>query len=445
MLTLKNISLFKKNKIGLLSLLFFVIYTLPFIHLLDYFWTDIAKDSPVIMWGLRTREGMLDYKVVSLTGMIGCSGALGISIAFSLKKLTFSDNNSLSLVAKHSFKSVNLIIWFLFLIIGFILSILTTSQNNIFIAGYGESTSFLSDSNFSSSWMFSYSILTFLFVDSILEINYSIKKIKITLILVSIFYILIFNQVLKGDRDAFPWIISLLMIYFFWKDKFLAVNQKKKLPLLKFIFFFSLIFFSSLLLGILRNSVAGFTTFDEIFAFLTENSQLISSNILHGTWSAVLLTPLSLANDYIFKSLQFNLGKDYIDLLLSSPPGFIADMIGYSRPWDIKPDPAMKLVASETSTGGGIHLSAMAFWNFGLTGVIMFGLVWGYMIKKIESFSISKKPFLGMTLIGICSLAMPHAVWYGEKNFLNAIIIWFVFYKLFSFSLKIKDYVKIRN
>jgi len=444
LLTLKNIVLFKRNKIGLLSLSFYIIYVLPFIHLLEYFLIDLAHDSPVLMWGLLVRESMLDNKVVSLTGMIGCSGALGISIGFNLKKLSLGVKKLPAAPIKNSLKTVHLIVWFLFLLLGIVLSNLTSPQSNIFTAGYGESKSTLYDSNFSSSWMVSYSILTFLFVDAMLESKHSVKKIKWNAILLSIFYILIFNQLLRGDRDSLPWLISLLMINFFWKYKFIETRQYISIFQPKFVFLFFLLFFTSLLLGFMRNSVIGLSSLGEVLTFLSENSELISSNVLHGTWSAVLLTPLSLANDYIYNSLDFNLGTDYVDLFLSSPPGFIADVIGYSRPWDVSPDPAMKLVTSETSTGGGIHLSATAFWNFGLIGVIFIGLLWGYMMKEVELFANSSKPFLGLTLIGVCTLAIPHAMWYGEKNFLNAIVIWFLFYKLFSFVQIINGNAKNR-
>jgi hypothetical protein len=435
-LTLKNFSLFRKNKISLLSLLFYLIYSLPFIHLLEYFWTDLVNDTPIVMWGLLTRESMLDYRVVSLTGMIGCSGAMGISIGFSIKRLILKTKSYDLINPIYNYKSINPLVWVLMLIVALVLSNLTAPESNIFKAGYGESTSALDTANFSSSWMISYSLLTFLFVDSIMENNFLLKKIKWFLIFTSIIYILIFNQLLRGDRDALPWVISLLMIYFYWNKKIIVREElKNTLPPFKLVFSFFLIFIASMLLGMFRNSVADINSLNEIIAILITNSSLILSNIFHGTWSAVLLTPLSLANDYIYNSLEYNFGQDYIDLFLSSPPGFIADMFGYSRPWDINPDPAMKLVSSDTPTGGGMHLSAMAFWNFSMTGVILIGFIWGYLIKTIESFSFSRSPFLGITLVGVITLAIPHALWYGEKNLLNAFIIWIVFYKSISLFL----------
>ncbi len=428
--TLKNILFFKANKIKLLSLLFYLIYILPFIHLLEYFWTDVSAEAPLVMWGLLTREGMLDLRAVSLTGMIGCVGAVGISLAFSLKKLKLSTDEE-SIYKDKKYRTISLVPWFAMLIIGVVLSNLTAPKSTILTAGYGESTSALESANFSSSWMVSYSILTFLFVDSFFEKRKVEKRLKWYSILFAITYILVFNQILRGDRDALPWIVSLLTLKFYWKMRFLKDNENStyKTPY-KLILFFSVIFFSSMFIGMFRNSLTDLNSFSDLINILADNSEIIISNILHGTWSAVLLTPLSLSYDYIYNSLSFNFGRDYLDLVLSAPPGFIADFIGYSRPWDINPDPAMKLVNSETSTGGGLHLSAMAFWNFGILGVVIGSFLWGYLIKILESNSLKNSAYKGMSLIGVCTLAMPHAVWYGEKNFFNALIIWFFIYYL---------------
>jgi len=186
-----------------------------------------------------TRESMLDYRVVSLTGMIGCSGAMGISIGFSIKRLILKTKSHGLISPIYNYKSINPLVWVLLLIVGLVLSNLTAPESNIFKAGYGESTSALDTANFSSSWMISYSLLTFLFVDSIMENNFLLKKIKWFLIFTSIIYILIFNQLLRGDRDALPWVISLLMIYFYWNKKIIVREElKNTLPPFKLVFSF---------------------------------------------------------------------------------------------------------------------------------------------------------------------------------------------------------------
>ena len=82
--------------------------------------------------------------------------------------------------------------------------------------------------------------------------------------------------------------------------------------------------------------------------------------LFRGTWTGVMLTPLSVAGDYVKGVLDFKWGKDYLNLLLSIPPGFVAEFFGYVRPLSNLQGPAY-----EVSFGpGGVHLIVVKFKNF---------------------------------------------------------------------------------
>ena len=83
-----------------------------------------------------------------------------------------------------------------------------------------------------------------------------------------------------------------------------------------------------------------------------------------------MLSSLSVIGDYVegtskrmdlFGNTEILWGRDYLDLFLSIPPGAIADLIGYQRPWNTEYSPwdgICHMVREET------HLYVLPFRNF---------------------------------------------------------------------------------
>src|SRR6266850_6854491 len=60
------IGLYRRSRVGPLTVLLFVVYALPFIHIIPYIWFDFVADAPVVLWGLLANPYMLDKDVIEL-------------------------------------------------------------------------------------------------------------------------------------------------------------------------------------------------------------------------------------------------------------------------------------------------------------------------------------------------------------------------------------------
>ena len=97
---LSYLILFLRKRINILNLLFLIVCTLPFIHMIEYLWLDfnsqyvwnilnnkpcsvVENDTglwkvPCMMWGLVANPYQVDTQVVNLMSMIGFTGILSI-------------------------------------------------------------------------------------------------------------------------------------------------------------------------------------------------------------------------------------------------------------------------------------------------------------------------------------------------------------------------------
>jgi len=419
-----------KKNIGILLFLYLTVYLLPFIHIPAYIWFDFVNEDPLFLWGLFVNPYMTNESIIRLTSLIGAMCALGFAFQISL-----NFNNNI-LYVNSTFRTLRFEIWLFWLLIGFSLSWLNAPEKSILQSNYGESVSKLENSNFASAWMVSYIILAFCVSDALLELNTSIKKIKINLIIIVLSIILIYLQLLRGDRESLPFILGVVLAFKYWSNSKINYNFIKKIPLKKTIFFVLIFLFIAMAIGILRSHLSYVQSFDDLFTVIKELYEIgvfSYTNLIHGTWSAVLLTPLSVAGDHINGLLKLNLGKDYLNFILSIPPGFVANLIGYTRPIDGLAGPAWEMRYGL----GGTHGSVVPFMNFRLIGVFLFSSFYAFLINKSEVFV--KKNFNQINLSLLITLVMvsPHWLWYGEKNIMNAFFIWFFFSYLYRLLVKL--------
>ena len=422
-----------KNKSGILILIIWIVYALPFIHIPSYIWFNFNDDFPEFgfLWGLQINPYMIDERVIKLTAMIFSVGALGIASGVLIGYKKSMKNASLDQYFKiKKIKTLDLIIWFVWVSIGLLLTALSAPKDTVFVSAYTTSASALDGLNFSSAWMMSYVILTFTFCDSILEKNIFLKNIKFKIILVVIFLVVFYYQLLRGDRESLPWVFGIIFIYFYWAIDYTNKTKKYKFSYFKIFIASVLIFFISIIVGFSRTSLNG-SSFSDLAILIVDlfQSDIDVSNYFSGTWSAVLLTPLSVAGDHIYGLLPLKLGSDYLNLLLSIPPGFITDFVGYNRPIDAMSGPAWEMRYGM----GGTHALVLPFMNFRMFGIFLIPFFWSFIIVKFESFAISKVNVASLSLLNVLVMAAPHWLWYGEKNLINAIMLWAIltfFYKI---------------
>ena len=123
-----------------------------------------------------------------------------------------------------------------------------------------------------------------------------------------------------------------------------------------------------------------FEKFKRLPENIAERDVFTVTNMLSGTWSGSLMTPLSVAGDYVFGFFDYRWGEDYKNLFLSLPPGFLTDSLGYERPLTLAGS-----VAHEMRFGiGGYHATVLPFRNFSLPGVFFVLAFIGFALTKIE-------------------------------------------------------------
>lgn len=75
---------YQHKRVGVLMLLLWLVYALPFIHIVPYLWFDFGNDDPFVLWGLAVNSYMLEEGIVQLTAMIGAVGGLGFALGIFL-------------------------------------------------------------------------------------------------------------------------------------------------------------------------------------------------------------------------------------------------------------------------------------------------------------------------------------------------------------------------
>lgn len=422
------------KKIGMALGVTIGVYLLPFIHTASYIFIDFSEQYDTGFGGLLANPYMFDEKIISLMAMFGATGALGIGLACSLNilKLTtpFSTNRDKS-------KTLSVVVWLVWLLVGFSFAIISAPEQTIFTSQYAQSDSISQGLNLSSAWMISFAVLTYLYVDYLLEYNPKIKKVKKIFIYLGIIYVAVWLGLIHGDRESISWVFGLIMVRFLWIP--IQVNAYRSLVSWQPIFLTGVILFVvAKFVGDIRHELSGLNLFD-IISVLTDliNTDMLGfHNILGGTWSAVLLTPLSVAGDYVNGLLSMNWGEDYLNLIKSILPGLIADVIGYERPLGVLSGPAWEMRYGI----GGTHALVVPFRSFFITGIFLVAFLWAFWLNIMEKKMIKKRNVVNVSFLCIMVMVAPHWVWYGEKAGINAIIIWLLLSYLYRISLSIRYY-----
>ena len=422
---------YRQKRIGILILLIWLVYVLPFIHIPPYIWFDFNQD-PLLLWGLSVRPYMVDERVMKLTAMMGAVGGLGIAFGTSLnKKRLQQDLGTNPDGSKRLFRTMALPIWLIWVGVGVVLTWLAAPQETIFTAEYTQSASALDGVKFDSAWMMPYVILSFAFCDTLLERQLVIKSLKMKIILAVVVLVLVYFQLLRGDRAAVPWVFGLSLVYYYWAA---GITQRRDftIPWLKISGGAFGLVVLSLVLGAMRHSFVDASLSDvlDVAIALNESGAIGFANILHGTWSAALLTPMSVAGDHIYNLLPLNLGQDYLNFVLSIPPGFLADVLGYIRPLDLN-EPAKEMRYGL----GGTHATVVPFMNFRMVGVFIVPAIWSFIMIKFEKLALKKLTVINLSLLTTIAMAAPQWLWYGEKYGFNAIVLWLILSFFYRVSL----------
>jgi len=302
-----------KKRIGALMLILLLVFLLPFVHIPPYLWFDF-NSNPVVLWGLVANPYMLDEQIIRLTAMIGATGALGMGFGLSMIRLPIRRaglSDEIERIALH--KPLSFLIWIVWMIIGVGLSWISAPKESIFTSMYTASESIHASMNFSSAWMISYVILTFSITDALIDRDHYRRSLKLGLSLASIFYVVVWLQLLRGDRESVPWVFALSILYFYWAAELVKRKRLVSPSIFKIFICAFLLIILSMVVGGMRQTSVGANLSDAVSIVfeMASDGRLGLSNMLHGTWSAVLLTTLSVSGDHIHNLLPAKFGGDY--------------------------------------------------------------------------------------------------------------------------------------
>jgi hypothetical protein len=135
-----------------------------------------------------------------------------------------------------------------------------------------------------------------------------------------------------------------------------------------------------------------------------------------GTWSAVLLSPLSIVGDFERGLLQPRIGGTYVDYVLSLPPGFVTQALHIERPIETTHGPAWEMRFGI----GGTHLLVVPFANFLAPGVALVLMLIGVAVAATENRARLRPTRVSIFWYGTMLVAVPRWVWYGDLYLVRA-------------------------
>lgn len=400
----------KLSQYSLLTRVMIVFYALPFIYCFTYLWDESIFYSDIV-WGLVSNPYQKNLEIIERMTMVGCIGAFGLVAGYLLAKKTKYQRVNNAVVDD---KSLDLSAFLLIAVITLFLSWLYAPKETILTTGYTLSKNRLYGINFNGAYMLSYIFALLLLIDAFNEKLIHIRGLKLKIIFLIVLIIILWFQFMRGDRECIGMIIALTVIYFLNNSSKFNSN-KKKFVIVSGVLVIA--FFAAQLVGSIRH----------VWYFMQNGTTtpVQEMQISSGTWSAVLLTPLSVVGDFYYGQMETCWGRTYWDYILSLPPGILTQLLGIERPVESYHAPAWDMHYGL----GGTHAMVVPFMNFKSFGVFFVLLLYGFFLGKMEAkiqFPCSVKMKLFYSSLFVIA---PFWFWYGEMNFIRGImafyIVWF--------------------
>lgn len=391
-----------------------IVFLAPFIHLYEY-----------ITYGYTPREyafGLLmsnPYSyvqpIIESMGSMAVIGALGLLIGVLLGL----DKHRGSIAADKEYRPLPILGYVFFVFLSLFFAYIDKPVQDITEAAYTASVNLIAQAgvSFNGAWQLAYVLLAVVYLDTLL----SRERTKTYL-----FFIALaaesYWEFSTGNREIIGFYLFLLVMN--------AYRIKNKKNILYLLIVAVLLLIISQLVGALR-SIATDKSPMEIFSLIYDNFHF--NQLIQGTWSAVCLTPLSVAGDHYYGLLDFKYGSTYIDYFLSLPPSFLADWVGYTRPVNGLAGPAWEMRYGI----GGTHALVVPFMNFGVFGILLVMMLYGYLISKVES-RLKNNNFYDLLLVGVFCISILFWFWYGEMYMVRGLMAYAFAALLYFIAVKIK-------
>jgi hypothetical protein len=414
-----------RRLVGVLFIFYVVIYLLPFNHLAGYFIYGFDDIRSTWTQNKKIIEHINDPHLVNLVVSIAVSAMIGIFAAIHSSFFLIKKKES----SKPITKSLSLAQYIFLLTLATTLAWASMPADSILDVAYTQSTARLSWFNFPSAWLVSYLVILLLYSDCVSS-NTKNTKVKWLFLMLVLFYLVVVNDLGNGKRTSLPLVMALFMHHIFYR--YLHQRLHTWRILLLFALATSILFIGKLH-GELRHELVNIESLNELYNVYINMSErgLLGANLfLKGTWTDVLLTPFSVAYTYL-ENRDLLLGVDYMNMIKSIPPSFISESIGYVKPWNSYQGPAWEMVFGN----GGVHATVLPFRNFGLIGVILFSYAYSLFIIYIERLRYNSNLFQYSFFFTAIAMVLPHWLWYGEKIFINTLIVLYFLMSLYKLML----------
>ena len=395
----------KLSKYSILTRTMIILYSLPFIHCFQHLWHERIVYSDRI-WGLAPNPYQMDLEIIKRTAMVGCIGAFGLVAGYFSAELKRQKKTKMLFYVSKSLDRP----WFIFIAaISIFFSWIHAPKETILFAAYTTSENWLHGINFNAAGILSYIFATLLLVDMFNERVPQIRKFKRAVTL-GVFVIIVFwLQFMRGDRECAGMIVGFIVLYFLNQSNRFRFNKKRFVAVIILIVIF---FFMAQVVGQVRSS-----------SFITHQITMPDKfNIISGTWSAALLTPLSVVGDFYYNLMEPRWGKTYWDYFLSLPPGILTQLIGIERPIEKTHCPGREMQYGI----GGTHAMVVPFMNFKTFGVFFMLLIYGFFIGKLEMKMQDINSIKIWLLYGSFFVFAFRWFWYGEMYLIRGIMAFYV-------------------
>ena len=422
------------TRMSLLARAALVFYTMPFFATVGYLFNDDYYwwETPYAIQYQQDVEIISTMIAFGLLGLIGLVSGLLLAKAIKYQK-TYNGNN------KYSYGRLTSFIYVLLLMLAYIFSWIGAPPETIFVAKYAEeqSVSIANAANFNASFLVSYALLILLFVDAQREQRISRRRLKLLGFYMVTIAIVVFHQLLRGDRESLGLVMGVFALYL-TSHAYHPKNGRTDMNLSRQYMLFSVIgvavFTVFLATGAVRSKLGSVPLF---------SVETLYEGYLNNTWTAVLLTDLSLAAMHVRGEILFEYGSTYLDYFLSLPPGFITKLLNYTRPLEVFQGPAHIFI--KDISAGGIHLPIVPFLNFGALGVVLILSFYGFIIGRIELLGGSENPQPFWRFIyGAFFVFLPFWMWYGDmyaiRGVMAVILCWWFYRLLIAISRQLSTY-----
>ena len=399
------------TRLSLLPRLMIVLYVMPFSVTLGY-----LGSSDYTWWWTPTVLALLSDRVLIQQMMaIGMTGLA--ALLAGLKATEASWVGTWDLVDAGAVESpgrtLDAIAFVAALGLSTALSWVYAPRTSIFEEMYAaEGTEGLyQDLNFYGAFLASYILLVLLFVDA----EYSppaARRWKRLGVLGTTLFILIFLQLLRGDREIVGLLAALAILYVTepMRDRAGRFRGKEWRRMLGLALPILVLVPVLIVVGAARYELSG--------SDVSDTGELLATGFAHSTWTAVLLTNLAMAAQLQDGRIEYLYGETYVQYLLSLVPGIVSHYVDFERPIEATNNPGYWFIGISS---GGNHVVNVPFKNFGIFGVAGVLCIYGLVIGYWEKRGVGNRRWCRL-VYGAITASSFMWFWYADMNVIRALM-----------------------